>query len=148
MENSRKRLLGVDYGDARTGLAVSDTLGMLANGIGYIRSGYDKEVAEQIVKTAQEYDCACIVIGNPVNMNGTLGPRAEKIDALIALLRTMTSLPIEKFDERLTTAAAHRILNETNIRSKKRKTVIDTLSAQIILQNYMDAHRSSDAGVL
>ena len=137
----KKRILGVDLGDARTGLAVSDALGMLANGIGYIRSDYDKKIAEEVLAAAKEYDVGTIVIGNPINMNGTLGPRCEKIEAFVVLLSSMTDIPIVKFDERLSTAAAHRILNETNIKSKKRKQVIDTLSAQIILQNYMDSHR-------
>ncbi len=140
MATIKKRILGVDLGDARTGLAVSDALGMLANGIGYIKSGHPPKIAEEILAAAKEYDVCKIVIGNPINMNGTYGPRAEKIQSFIELLQTMTDIPIEKFDERLSTAAAHRILNETNIRSGKRKTVIDTLSAQIILQNYMDSH--------
>ncbi|MBP3919364.1 MAG: Holliday junction resolvase RuvX [Clostridia bacterium] len=143
MAEKQKRLLGVDLGDARTGLAVSDPLGMLANGIGYIKSGHPPKIAEQVLAAAKEYDVSTIVIGNPINMNGTIGPRADKIQAFVELMETMTDIPIVKFDERLTTAAAHRILNETNIKSQKRKTVIDTLSAQIILQNYMDAHRLS-----
>ncbi len=140
MANEKPRLLGVDYGDARTGLAVSDTLGMLANGIGYIKSPVKKEVADEIVRYANEYKVAKIIIGKPINMNGTLGPRAEKVQSLIDLLRERTDIPIETFDERLSTAAAHRILNETGLNTRKRKTVIDTLSAQIILQNYMDSH--------
>ena len=96
----------------------------------------------ELLAAAKEHDVGCIVIGNPINMNGTFGPRAEKVQAFVELLQTMTDLPIVKFDERLTTAAAHRILNETNIKSGKRKTVIDTLSAQIILQNYLDANRN------
>ena len=138
----QKRILGVDLGDARTGLAVSDALGFLAGGIGYIKSGHMPKIAEEVLAAAKEHDVEKIVIGNPINMNGTLGPRAEKIQAFVELLQTMTDLPIVKFDERLTTAAAHRILNETNIKSNKRKTVIDTLSAQIILQNYLDANRN------
>lgn len=140
MANEKPRLLCVDYGDARTGLAVSDVLGMLANGIGYIKSPVKREVADEIVRYANEYKVAKIIMGNPVNMNGTLGPRAEKVQSLIALLKERTDIPIETFDERLSTAVAHRILNETGRKSTKRKTVIDTLSAQIILQNYMDSH--------
>ena len=139
---TQKRILGVDLGDARTGLAVSDALGFLAGGIGYIKSGHMPKIAEEILKAAAEHDVGLIVIGNPINMNGTYGPRAEKIQSFIELLGSMTDIPIVKFDERLSTAAAHRILNETNIRSGKRKTVIDTLSAQIILQNYLDANRN------
>jgi putative Holliday junction resolvase len=100
------------------------------------------KVAEEILRAVEEHDVGLIVIGNPINMNGTLGPRAEKIQSFVELLGSMTDIPIVKFDERLSTAAAHRILNETNIKSGKRKTVIDTLSAQIILQNYLDANRN------
>ena len=139
---AQKRILGVDLGDARTGLAVSDALGFLAGGIGYIKSGHMPKVAEEILLAVEEHDVGLIVIGNPINMNGTYGPRAEKIQSFVELLQTMTDIPIIKFDERLSTAAAHRILNETNIKSGKRKTVIDTLSAQIILQNYLDANRN------
>lgn len=140
MASEKPRLLGVDYGDARTGLAVSDALGMLANGIGYIKAPVKREVADEIVRYANEYKVSRIIIGYPVNMNGTRGPRAEKVESLIELLKERTDIPIETFDERLSTAAAHRILNETGLKTKKRKTVIDTLSAQIILQNYMDSH--------
>ena len=140
----RKRVLGVDSGEQRTGIAVSDPLGMIANGIGVIRSGYDVRIAEEIVRYAVEYDCERIILGCPVNMNGTIGPRAEKVSRLAELIRERTSIPVETFDERLTTTAAHRFLNETNVRGGKRKAVIDSLSAQIILQNWMDANRESE----
>lgn len=139
---SSKRILGVDYGDARTGLAVSDPTGLLAGGIGVIQSGYDRGCAKEIVQAAEQYDVCRIVIGKPLNMNGTAGPRAQKVDALIEILREMTQLPIDTFDERLTTVAAHLYLSESNIKSKKRKKVVDALSAQIILQNYLDARKS------
>ena len=138
----QKRILGVDLGDASTGLAVSDAHGLLAGDNRYIKSGHPPKMAEVILSEAKEHDVGLIVIGNPINMNGTLGPRAEKIQSFVELLESMTDIPIVKFDERLSTAAAHRILNETNIKSGKRKTVIDTLSAQIILQNYLDANRN------
>ena len=77
-----KRILGVDLGDARTGLAVSDALGFLAGGIGYIRSGHMPKIAEEVLAAAKEHDVGCIVIGNPINMNGTFGPRAEKVYGL------------------------------------------------------------------
>ncbi len=144
MEQAGKaeRLLGVDYGDTRTGLAVSDPLGILANGIGHIHSTYDREVAQKVAEAAASYGVTKIVLGYPVNMNGTHGPRAEKAEAFRALLSEYTAVPVILFDERLTTAAAHRILHETNRSAKKRKTVVDTLSAQILLQNYMDSGRN------
>ena len=137
-----KRILGVDLGDVRTGLAVSDVLGFMASGIGYEKNQNITEAAKKVTSVALEYDVCKIVVGLPVNMNGTEGPRAEKVRKFAEILGKMTKLPIELFDERCTTMSAHVYLNETNIKSKKRKGVIDTLSAQIILQNYLDSHKN------
>lgn len=136
-----KRVLGVDYGDARTGLAVSDPSGFLAGGIGLIRSTYDKEVAAAVTEAAKRYDVKAIVVGNPVNMNGTSGPRCEKIAQFCALLGTMTEIPVVLYDERMTTMSAYRFLDETGTHGKKRKNAVDTLAAEIILQDYLDAER-------
>ena len=136
------KILAVDFGDARTGLAVCDKSELIASPLGVISDHNRARVIEKILEAAKEQRSEQIVVGNPINMNGTLGPRAEKIQYFVELLESMTDIPIVKFDERLSTAAAHRILNETNIKSGKRKTVIDTLSAQIILQNYLDANRN------
>ena len=135
------RILGVDFGDTRTGLAVSDTLGMLANGVGYVNSTYIVKTAELVAEKAREYNVSRIVVGLPVNMNGTLGPRAEHAKEFGALLQEKSGLPVDFFDERCSTMAAHQILNLTDTRGKKRKAAVDTLSAQIILQNYLDSHR-------
>ena len=137
-----EKILGVDFGDTRTGLAVSDALGMLANGIGYVNSTWMPKTAELVAEKAKELGVAKIVVGLPVNMNGTIGPRAEHAKEFAALLGEATGLPVEMFDERCSTMAAHQILNLTDTRGKKRKAAVDTLSAQIILQNYLDAHRS------
>ena len=136
-----ERILGVDFGDARTGLAVSDTLGMLANGIGYVSANGMKKTVELVTAKAAEYSVSRIVVGLPINMNGTLGPRAEHAKQFATMLGEMSGLPVELFDERCSTMAAHQILNLTDTRGKKRKAAVDTLSAQIILQNYLDAHR-------
>ena len=136
-----ERILGVDFGDQRTGLAVSDTLGMLANGIGYVNSNYMPKTAELVGMRAKELSVSKIVVGLPINMNGTLGPRAEHAKEFAAMLGEVTGLPIEMFDERCSTMAAHQILNFTDTRGKKRKAAVDTLSAQIILQNYLDSKR-------
>ena len=137
----KERILGVDFGDQRTGLAVSDLLGMLANGIGYVNSNYMPKTVELVAEKAKEYGVAKIVVGLPVNMNGTYGPRAEHAKEFADALGAATGLPVEMFDERCSTMAAHQILNFTDTRGKKRKAAIDTLSAQIILQNYLDAKR-------
>lgn len=135
------RILGVDFGDQRTGLAVSDTLGMLANGIGYVNSSYMPKTAELVAEKAKELGVVKIVVGLPINMNGTIGPRAEHAKEFAAMLGEVTGLPVEMFDERCSTMAAHQILNFTDTRGKKRKAAVDTLSAQIILQNYLDSKR-------
>ncbi|MBE6718257.1 MAG: Holliday junction resolvase RuvX [Ruminococcaceae bacterium] len=136
-----KKIMGIDYGEARTGIAVSDALGLLANGVGNIEERDINRLINKIAEKASELSVEMLVLGNPVNMNGTLGPKSEKVAKLAERLREKTGLPVVLFDERCTTMAAHKFLNETNTRGKKRKGVVDTLSAQIILQNYMDSNR-------
>ena len=138
LKETKGRLLGVDFGDTRTGLAVSDEVRFLANGIGYISVGGMRKTAEKIAEIVTEQKTVGIVLGLPVNMNGSEGPRAEKTRAFAAMLEELTALPVVLMDERMTTMAAARFLNETNTRGGKRKQVIDTLSAEIILQNTLD----------
>ena len=136
-----KRIMGIDYGEARTGIAISDTLGFLANGVGNIEEKDINRLINKIAEKANELSAEMLVLGHPVNMNGTLGPKAEKVAKIAERLREKTNLEVVLFDERCTTMAAHQFLNETNTRGKKRKGVVDTLSAQIILQNYLDSRR-------
>lgn len=138
-----KIVMGVDYGDARTGLAVCDRLGMLAVGAGCVKCEGMRKTAEGVAKVAEEKKAELIVVGNPINMNGTEGPRSEKCRAFAAMLSEMTSLPVELYDERLTTVSAHRFLSDANIRGKKRKESVDELSATIILQDYIDRNKGS-----
>jgi putative Holliday junction resolvase len=133
------RVLGVDYGEGRTGLAISDTTRFLANGIGNVQGGGLEKTAERVLEAAREHGAVAVVLGLPVNMNGTEGPKAARIRELAALIER--ELPVYLMDERMTTMSAARYLNETNTRGKKRKGVIDTLSAQIILQNALDRLR-------
>ena len=133
-----KKILGVDYGEARTGLARSDALGLYAVGMGHIKSYRMDKTAEEIVRAANEIGAELIVIGKPVNMNGTLGEKVEKVEALAALIRERTAVPIEFYDERLTTMSAHKILAESGVRAKNRREVVDSLAAELILQGYMD----------
>ena len=133
------RILSVDFGDTRTGLAISDESRFLASGIGYISPGGIVKTADEVARIATEQKAAAIVVGHPINMDGSQGPRAERAAEFAALLgERLDGVPIALFDERMTTMAAARYLNETNTRGKKRKGVIDTLSAQIILQNALD----------
>jgi len=137
----KPKIIGVDLGDVRTGLAVSDALGMMASGIGTITANGFNALADKITEEAKKQGASLIVMGNPINMNGTVGPRSEKVQRFAEILNERSGLPVELFDERCSTMAAHQILNLTDTRGEKRKKVVDTLSAQIILQNYLDSHK-------
>ena len=132
-----KILLGVDYGDARTGLATN--AGTFAFGAGCVRAEGMKKTAQAVADAAIAKKAELIVVGNPLNMNGTEGPRSEKCRAFAAMLEEMASIPVVLFDERLTTVSAHNILSELNVRGKKRKDNVDELSATLILQAYIDS---------
>lgn len=140
IKDIRGKILGVDFGDKRTGLAVSDVSGYLASGIGYVSPGGIEKTADEVARIALERGVSAIVVGLPVNMDGSEGGRAQRCKKFAWLLeeRLGEGIPIAMFDERMTTMTASRYLNETNTRGQKRKTVIDTLSAQIILQNCLD----------
>jgi putative Holliday junction resolvase len=136
------RILGIDYGTARTGLAVSDELGLMAHGIETVRTMGFRHLIEIISAKIKEYGITLIVMGNPINMNGSIGEKSVMIREFAERLESETGVRVILFDERRSTIAAYAILNETNTRGKKRKSVIDTLSAEIILQNYIDATRN------
>ena len=139
LKNTSGRILGVDFGDTRTGVAVSDISRFLASGIGYVSPGGIEKTADKIAQIAREQKVGAIVVGLPKNMDGSEGFRAERCREFAQLLRTkLETVPVAMIDERLTTMSASRYLNETNTRGSKRKGVIDTLSAQIILQNALD----------
>ena len=139
LKETKGRILGVDFGDTRTGLAVSDVSRFLASGIGYVSPGGIVKTAEKVSEVAREQKVSAIVVGLPKNMDGSEGFRAERCREFAALRRErLTDLPVAMMDERMTTMSASRYLNETNTRGQKRKGVIDTLSAQIILQNALD----------
>ena len=139
LKQTKGRILSVDFGDTRTGLAVSDISRFLASGIGYVSPGGIEKTANKVAEIAAEQRVGGIVVGLPKNMDGSEGFRAERCREFANLLRErMPDIPIVMMDERLTTVSASRYLNETNTRGAKRKGVIDTLSAQIILQNTLD----------
>ena len=142
MDITHGKYLGVDYGDKRTGLAECDISGLIAGGIGTISPGGMRKTAEKVAEEAEKRSCKKIVIGLPKNMDGSEGPRADVIKAFGALLAEITAIPIDYYDERMTTMVAYRFLGETGTYGKKRKETVDTLSAQIILQNYIDRERA------
>ena len=138
LKETRGRLLGVDFGDTRTGLALSDASRFLSSGIGYVSPGGIEKTADTVALVAAEQKVAAVVVGLPVNMDGSEGGRAARCRKFASMLAERTGVPVAMFDERMTTMTASRYLNETGTHGKKRKTVIDTLSAQIILQNCLD----------
>ena len=139
LRETKGRILGVDFGDVRTGLAVSDAARFLASGMGTISPGGMDKTARAVADAVSEQGAVAVVVGLPVNMNGSYGDRAEHVRIFAGLLEEkIPQTPICFVDERMTTMAASRFLNETNTRGQKRKQVIDTLSAQIILQNALD----------
>jgi putative Holliday junction resolvase len=138
----KKRTLGVDFGDARTGLALCDISGFLASGIGTIKSKSFKETGDSVCEIAKKNDVGLIVLGHPINMNGTLGPRSEKIQAFRDYLIEHSGIDVVLHDERLSTANAHVMLNMTGTRGKARKYIIDERSACFILQSYLDSPQS------
>ena len=136
--NTRGKLLGVDFGDKRTGLAISNDMRTLASGITQISVGGMQKTAVAVAQVARERAVVGVVVGLPVNMDGSEGSRASRCRKFAFMVSERTGLPVAMFDERMTTMTASRYLNETNTRGAKRKEVIDALSAQIILQNFID----------
>ncbi|NMA14178.1 MAG: Holliday junction resolvase RuvX [Clostridia bacterium] len=133
------RLMGLDVGERTIGVAVSDPFGWTAQGITTIRRAetIDNDL-KQLKDLVMKYQVTQIVVGLPKNMNGTLGPAAERCQNMADILRESTGLPVILWDERLSTMAAERALLEGNISRKKRKRVIDKMAAVIILQGYLD----------
>ena len=138
VKQTKGKILSVDFGDVRTGLAVSDPSRLIASGIGYISPGGIDKTADAVAEVAREQGAVAVIVGLPVNMDGSQGSRAQRCEKFARMLKERLGIPVAVFDERMTTMTASRYLNETNTRGKKRKQVIDTLSAQIILQNCLD----------
>ena len=143
MDINHGKYLAVDYGDVRTGLAECDISGSLASGIGTVKPGGMRNTAVLVADEAKKRGCKKIIVGLPKNMDGTEGDRAKTIRAFADILSELTDIPIDFSDERMSTMVAYRFLGETGTYGKKRKDVVDTLSAEIILQSYLDRERSS-----
>ncbi len=134
------KIMAIDYGDARTGIAFSDALGMLAGETLVLDSWNQDKLRQQLVELAQSRRVDTIVLGLPKNMNGTEGPRAEKSRALQAYL-TEQGLNVVMVDERRSTVEAHGILTEAGKHGKKRRQVIDAVAATLILETYLNGLR-------
>jgi putative Holliday junction resolvase len=134
------RIMGIDYGDSRIGISISDPFGWTAQGVETINwKGNLKKPVQRINDLIKEHKVKKIVVGFPRNMDGTVGPMAEKILEFIDVLANETKKEIVKWDERLTTAAAKRIMHETGVKTLKKKSVVDQIAAVYILQGYLDS---------
>lgn len=131
------RIIGVDYGDARTGIAMSDLLCSIVGTTTVIHSRRDDKTVAEIKKLIEQNGVTEIVVGLPRNMNGTEGPRAEACKAFAELLKEATGLPVAMWDERRTTVEAHNILSAHNYHGQKRKNTVDAVAASLILEGYL-----------
>lgn len=136
------KIMGIDYGDSRVGIALSDSMGFMAQGYGTLPNKVYSKLLESVCELIKQNEVKTVVLGLPKNMNGTLGSRAEVTKEFADDLLIMApGIEIVFQDERLTTVEASTFLNATNTRGKSRKNIIDTVSAEIILQSYIDSNK-------
>lgn len=140
------RKLGIDYGDSRVGIAITDALGITAQGLETIyHKGNDKMVLKRLEELLEKYEIDTLVIGMPLNMNGTKTQRVEVTKQFIHKLKCkFNKIQIEEIDERLTTVAAHKTMNFLNVNKRKKKDIVDTISAVYILEIYMNKIKNSE----
>ena len=131
------KIMAVDYGDSHTGLACCDRTETLASPLGVIDERNFNVCVEKVAAASVEYEVGLIVVGNPLNMNGSEGHRSEICKNFAELLRNYVEVPVVMWDERSSTVTAHQMMNEVYKRGKKRKAVIDAVAAAVILENYM-----------
>jgi len=132
-----KRVMGIDYGDARTGIAISDLLCSIVGSTTVIHSRNGEKTIGQILELIQKNDVGELVMGLPKNMDGTEGPRAQLCREFAQRLEEASGLPVKLWDERRTTVEAHNILSEHNYHGKKRKNTVDAVAASLILEGYL-----------
>ena len=133
-----KKIMGIDYGDARTGIAISDLLCTIVGSTTVIHSRNDEKTIAKICELIQQNQVGEIVLGLPKNMNGTEGPRAELCREFAKKLEEATGLTVAMWDERRTTVEAHNILSQHNYHGKKRKDTVDAVAASLILEGYLN----------
>lgn len=136
------RIMAIDYGDAHTGVAISDPFGMLAGYTTVIDSWRREVVVEELLRIIGEYDVEELVLGYPKNMDGSKGERIQKSEALAEILKEKTGLPLTLWDERLTTVDAHRILTDNGRHGKRRKKTVDAVAATLILEGYLSFRKN------
>lgn len=134
------RTLGIDYGTRRLGIAVSDELGMIAMGRETLHVNAIDEAVQRVCETVKADEVGCVVVGLPLNMDGSRGPMVAAVESFVARLAALIDVPVETWDERLSSQQAERTLLEADMSRQKRKRVIDKMAAQAILQSWLDAH--------
>ncbi len=134
-------LLGIDFGDVRMGMASCDKDWMLATGLETVTVNGVRDAAKKAAEKAKAIGAEKIVVGKPLRTDGSEGNRVERTMAFVDLLAQISSLPVETFDERFTSVCAHQLLSDSGLKTKKHKGLVDTVSAAIILQDYMDRNR-------
>ena len=134
------RILGIDYGDARTGIAITDALNITVQGLETIHNqGSDRVILRRLDEILEQYEVDTIVIGKPINMNGTPSERTEITEKFIHKLKCKyNKIKIETIDERLTTVAAHKTMNFLDVNKNKKRNIVDTISAVYILETYLN----------
>ena len=132
-----KKIMGIDYGDSRTGVAISDLLCSIVGSTFVIRSRNTEKALDDILQLVKQNDVGRIVVGLPKNMDGTEGPRAMLCREFAEKLESITGLPVAMWDERRTTVEAHNILSAHNYHGKKRKNTVDAVAASLILEGYL-----------
>ncbi len=137
------RILGIDFGEKRIGLAVSDLLGLTAQGLETLRVQNREQLLGDLSQICAEHKIQEIVIGLPINMNGSMGPKAQEILQLVPALEEKLRLPVKTWDERLTSRQAGRLMIQEGLSRKKQKEKGDRLAATILLQNYLESKRKS-----
>jgi putative pre-16S rRNA nuclease len=134
------RVLGLDVGDRRIGVALSDETGLLASPLSTLQRVGPRKDPKAIAALVREHGVGEVVVGLPYNLDGTIGPQAEKVRAFAADLEPVVRVPVRFWDERLTSVEAERILSERNVPWQRRKSLVDQVAAVLILQGYLDAH--------
>ncbi len=141
-----QRYLGLDIGERRIGVALSDATGHLASPLTTLNARSEPQVLEQIVRLAREYQVIAVVVGLPLTLRGEVGPQAQVVQRFAAALEVALGLPLHFFDERLSSAAAEQMLRELGVKPARRREQIDQVAAAIILQDYLDQQASGRAG--
>ena len=132
------RVLALDFGEKRIGVAVSDPLGIIAQGVTVITRKDPETDLKEIEKIVGEYKAESVVVGMPINMDGTKGKSAEKVNEFVETLKGRLSIPVHTYDERLSTKESEKFLISADVSRKKRKSVIDKMAAQLILESYLE----------